>query len=227
MPRTSPKKDAVLAIGLDKSTADIVSAASAKGVPVSTTYVDLLKKAQSKTAPKKTSAKPAPSAKVAPSKKAAAKPAKSAKATATGKAKPTVAASKGKAMTKTEYVRSLGDGVMPAEIVERAKKDGIKLTLAYVYNIRGQARRGAKKAKPSAVTSPATTAKHKPGRPKKAPQPSPSPAAPKPVSFPPTLLAMVARKVKILTALLGTVPDERVGDVSEALDVVINKILDY
>lgn len=217
-PRSSPKKDAVLSIGLDKSTSDIIAAAMAKGVEVSGTYVDLLKKGQ-KTA-------------TASKKPAAAQPPKT-KPSTKGKSalKVTAATPAAKAMTKTDYVRSLGPDVTPAEIVERAKKDGIQLTLAYVYNIRGQARRGGKKAKAPANTAAAATpvtAKRKPGRPKKvASSPAPATEAPKPVSLPPTLLAMVARKVKILSALLGTVPDERVGDVSEALDVVINKILDY
>jgi hypothetical protein len=43
MPRSSPKKDAVLSVGLDRSTAEIVSALAARGVEVTTAYVDILK----------------------------------------------------------------------------------------------------------------------------------------------------------------------------------------
>ena len=51
-PRTSPKKDAILAIGLDKPTAEIVTAAKGRGIEVSATYVDVLKQASGKKAKK-------------------------------------------------------------------------------------------------------------------------------------------------------------------------------
>lgn len=71
----SPKKEAVLAIGLDKPTGEIIAAAKAKGVTVSRTYVDLLKKGAGAkpAAPKAAKAPAAP--KAAAPKPAAPKPA--------------------------------------------------------------------------------------------------------------------------------------------------------
>lgn len=156
-PRPTPKKDAVLAIGLDKPTAEIIAAAKAKGVVVSGTYVDLLKKGTSSGRPKgaaKKAPKKAAAKKVKPAKGAAKKP-----ATKTAAAKP---ASKGKAMTKADYVRSLGPAMMPAAIMEQAKRDGVKLTIAYVYNLR----KGVKKAAKNGATA-AAPVKRGPGRPPK------------------------------------------------------------
>lgn len=56
MPRSSPKKDAVLSVGLDRSTAEIVSALAARGVEVTTAYVDILK-AKSRSGSRPTAAK--------------------------------------------------------------------------------------------------------------------------------------------------------------------------
>jgi hypothetical protein len=145
-PRTSPKKDAVLAIGLDKPTADIVASAKGRGVEVSTTYVDLLKKGVSSGRPKKAASSKKPSASKAPQAKKS-KTAKTPKAAAsTPGAKP---------VTKADYVRSFGPSVMPAEIMERAKKDGVPLTLQYLYNLRKTAKKAGKGikavAKPSAA----------------------------------------------------------------------------
>ena len=44
MARSSQKRDAILAIGLDRPTTDILAAAAAGGVTVSRAYVDILKK---------------------------------------------------------------------------------------------------------------------------------------------------------------------------------------
>lgn len=44
MPRSSAKRDAILAIGLDRPTTEILAAAAASGVTVSRAYVDILKK---------------------------------------------------------------------------------------------------------------------------------------------------------------------------------------
>lgn len=146
MPRTSPKKDAVLSIGLDKPTSDIVAAAKRQGVAVSNTYVDLLKKGVSSGQPKAAGAKK-PSASKAPKAKKS-KNAKNAKAP-----KAAVSTPAAKPATKAAYVRGFGPLVMPAEIMERAKKDGVKLTLPYVYNLRKKAKKAGKSLKPVAKPS--------------------------------------------------------------------------
>jgi hypothetical protein len=46
-PRSSPKKQLLLSIGLDKPVSEIVAAAQAKGITVSRAYVELLKKGRS------------------------------------------------------------------------------------------------------------------------------------------------------------------------------------
>jgi hypothetical protein len=61
-PTNSPKKDTILAIGLDKPTREIIAEAKAKGVKVSGSYVELLKQERPSrgaraTAPKKGKAK--------------------------------------------------------------------------------------------------------------------------------------------------------------------------
>lgn len=70
-------------------------------------------------------------------------------------------------MTKADYVRSLGSEVTPAEIMARAEKDGVKLTLGYVYNIRKVTKKQGKKgsAPPKASVAPAPV-KRGPGGPR-------------------------------------------------------------
>lgn len=53
--------------------------------------------------------------------------------------------------TKAEFVRALPASMPAKEVVEKAKEAGLKLTTAYVYVIRSQARTGgAKKPAPAA-----------------------------------------------------------------------------
>lgn len=76
-------------------------------------------------------------------------------------------------MTKAAYVRSLGPKMMPAEIMDRAKADGVKLTLAYVYNLRKTAKKkGAKTVAAKAAS--AAPKKRGPGRAPKVANPAPS-----------------------------------------------------
>jgi hypothetical protein len=49
----------------------------------------------------------------------------------------------GKKMTKTEFVRSQPEGTPAKAIVEAAKQRGMTLSVAYVYNIRGAAKKKA------------------------------------------------------------------------------------
>ena len=123
-PKSSPKKELILSIGVEKPAAEIIAAAKAKGVVISRAYVAKLKESPRGAEPG------------APRKKRG-RPARSA---ATPKAAQAVGA-----QTKADYVRSLGSSVKPAEIVARAKKDGIDVTLSYVYNIRRDAKRAGTK----------------------------------------------------------------------------------
>jgi hypothetical protein len=49
--------------------------------------------------------------------------------------------------TKAAFVRGLPDNMPAKDVVEKAKEAGLKLTTAYVYVIRSQARGGGKKRK--------------------------------------------------------------------------------
>jgi hypothetical protein len=53
--------------------------------------------------------------------------------------------------SKAEFVRGLPQTMPAKQVVEKAKEAGLKLTTAYVYVIRSQARTGGKK---SATASP-------------------------------------------------------------------------
>jgi hypothetical protein len=80
---------------------------------------------------------------------------------ATAKASPSAVVAKAASpKTKTEYVRGLAD-MKPAAIVEQGKRDGVKLSLAYVYNIRRDSKRAGTTSAPAVTivkrTSPAKT----------------------------------------------------------------------
>jgi hypothetical protein len=52
--------------------------------------------------------------------------------------------------SKAEFVRGLPEDMPAKHVVEKAKEAGLKLTTAYVYVIRSQARTGGKKSSPAA-----------------------------------------------------------------------------
>ena len=52
--------------------------------------------------------------------------------------------------SKAEFVRGLPQNMPAKQVVEKAKEAGLKLTTAYVYVIRSQARTGGKKSSASA-----------------------------------------------------------------------------
>ena len=56
--------------------------------------------------------------------------------------------------SKAEFVRGLPPAMPAKEVVEKAKEAGHKLTTAYVYVIRSQARTGGKKKKPASNGAP-------------------------------------------------------------------------
>lgn len=63
MARSSAKRDAILSIGLDRPTTEILAAAAASGVTVSRAYVDILKKGGGRRSePKRRGERPAPPA---------------------------------------------------------------------------------------------------------------------------------------------------------------------
>jgi hypothetical protein len=70
-------------------------------------------------------------------------------------AKKRVAASK-KAVSKTAFIKSLAPSMPAKQVVEKAKAEGIKLSVAYVYSIRASAKKnsGASKngGRPAAST---------------------------------------------------------------------------
>ena len=75
-----------------------------------------------------------------------------------------------KKTTKTAFVLSLPTTMPAAEVVQKAKADGIKLDVKYVYNIRATARTAAKKGgtkklipKKKIVRAPSTSAKNASG----------------------------------------------------------------
>jgi len=134
------KKDAILAIGLDKTTAEIISLAANQGVRVSRTYVDLLK--QQNGARQTRKARPSGAGK------------KQAKRRAL-KTSPNAHPETG-GESKAAYVRSFPAGTKAAEIVAQGKEAGIALTTKYVYRIRGSAgtSRGSKRRTSPAAAAP-------------------------------------------------------------------------
>jgi len=72
-----------------------------------------------------------------------------------------------KKMTKTSFVLSLPTNMPAAEVVEKAKAEGVKLDVKYVYNIRATARAkgGTKKVTPkkNIAGAPSSSAKNASG----------------------------------------------------------------
>jgi hypothetical protein len=64
-------------------------------------------------------------------------------------------------MNKSAFVRSLPSTMSGAEVVAKAKSQGVKISLAYVYGIRAKSNAAKKGAQPAAVM------KRGPGRPRK------------------------------------------------------------
>ena len=62
--------------------------------------------------------------------------------------------------SKAEFVRGLPQNMPAKQVVEKAKEAGLKLTTAYVYVIRSQARTGGKKSE-SATPRPSKDAEAK------------------------------------------------------------------
>lgn len=141
MPKPEPsKKEAIVAIGLEKRTSEIISIAAEQGVKVSRTYVDLLKQRSGagEKVPRNRSSKP--------ERKRAAK--KGSKRRASGRDKkvigrPAAPASSG---SKAAYVRGFPAGTKAAEIVAQGRDAGLVLTTAYVYKVRGKAVRSPAEA---------------------------------------------------------------------------------
>jgi hypothetical protein len=132
------------------SVADVIAAAGARGLSASQSNVHRVRASfemaadgtvVKKGALKKNRAARAP--KAAPEKAAPVK--------AVAKATPAAVAVKTAIpKTKTDYVRGLAD-MKPAAIVEQGKRDGVKLSLAYVYNIRRDSKRAGTSSAPAAT----------------------------------------------------------------------------
>jgi hypothetical protein len=138
-PKKKPQSKTQFVLGLPKTmpVKDVVKAAKKAGIAITESYVYNIRY----TAQQKGKKRPAVAPKLAAKKVPATTP----------KAK--VA----KQVSKTKYVLSLPKALTAAEVVEKAKGDGISLTAKYVYNIRGQAKGAKKKAraakKPVATTT--------------------------------------------------------------------------
>lgn len=63
--------------------------------------------------------------------------------------------------SKAEFVRGLPQNMPAKQVVEKAKEAGLKLTTAYVYVIRSQARTGGKKSASAAAPRPSKDAEAK------------------------------------------------------------------
>jgi hypothetical protein len=61
--------------------------------------------------------------------------------------------------SKAEFVRGLPQTMPAKQVVEKAKEAGLKLTTAYVYVIRSQARTGGKKSSSSSSSAEPRVAK--------------------------------------------------------------------
>ena len=99
---------------------------------------------------------------------AAKKKSKPAKSKATSKAKPAAK----KPVNKSAFVRSLPRTMPGAEVVTKAKAQGITISLAYVYGIRAKSKVSRRKKTTAKVANgesaaAAVTPKHGPGRPRK------------------------------------------------------------
>lgn len=63
--------------------------------------------------------------------------------------------------SKAEFVRGLPQNMPAKQVVEKAKEAGLKLTTAYVYVIRSQARTGGKKSSANGAPRPSKDAEAK------------------------------------------------------------------
>src|SRR5580765_3940178 len=63
--------------------------------------------------------------------------------------------------SKAEFVRGLPQNMPAKQVVEKAKEAGLKLTTAYVYVIRSQARTGGKKSASNGAPRPSKDAEAK------------------------------------------------------------------
>ncbi len=66
--------------------------------------------------------------------------------------------------SKAEFVRGLPPTLPAKEVVEKAKEAGLKLTTAYVYVIRSQARTGRKKGSTAGAAAAPHAPPHAPGK---------------------------------------------------------------
>lgn len=168
----SPTTKFILSLPNNLPVAQVVEKAKAAGFPTSTGNVYQVRRVHAGKAGQGGGAAKPPKA---PTPKAAA-----------GEAAPTPSKdaeprkSGGAGMTKAEYVRSLGPQLMPTEIMKLAARDGVKLTLAYVYNLRKLAKKKGTKGA-TAKAAPHVTTKRGPGRPSGAAKSAPkaAPAASK------------------------------------------------
>ncbi len=163
--KKQPQSKTEYVLGLPKtlSATDVVKKAKAAGIAISVAYVHNIRSA----AKRKGKKRPAKGRKVAAKKARVttrrAKPAKKRSKVRTARKRSKAKTSK--KLSKKDYVLSLPKGLSAAEVVDKAKGDGISLTSSYVYKVRGKGktvRRNARAAK-KPVATPAARAQAKAG----------------------------------------------------------------
>jgi hypothetical protein len=157
-PQGSPKRELVLSIGLDKPTREIIAAAASRGVKVSTSYIELLKKESASSRSKAASGKKGAKAKA----KSGGRPAQSSKKPAKPAARAASSAPAESGPSKAEFIRARA-GQSPKAIAEEAKKHGMTFSAEYVSVVRSKekARKRAKAGGSSAKGSSAASSQSK------------------------------------------------------------------
>jgi hypothetical protein len=136
VPSKSPKREAVLKIGLDKPTPTIILAAKKAGFSVSAAYIRLLRMGRTSGRIRK-GEPPPPNRVVRPAPKAKAK-AKGKVAAKTQKAKEPAAHTEKRAHTKSDFVREFPSSVPVADVLAKAKAAGLSVSKQLVYQLRAK-----------------------------------------------------------------------------------------
>ena len=145
------KSDFIRQQPAEMSVADVIAAGKAAGLKFTSSLVYSLRSPKSASTKKGVAKKPAPKKGAAKNVKVVTKRSTLPKKTTTPKKTSTV--------NKAEFVRANSD-LSPRAIVEKAKAEGVELSVTYVYNVRGQDKAiSNKKARASKKTSSTSTLK--------------------------------------------------------------------
>lgn len=130
------KSDFIRQQPAEMSVADVIAAGKAAGLKFTSSLVYSLRSPKSASTKKGVAKKPAPKKGAAKNVKVVTKRSTLPKKTTTPKKTSTV--------NKAEFVRANSD-LSPRAIVEKAKAEGVELSVTYVYNVRGGDKTAAKK----------------------------------------------------------------------------------